>query len=196
MCGKGAQMKRVNALRQLRRLLSRSELPPVDVVLKAGAIPDLVQCLTFGSPDEQLLEAAWCLTNIAAGQPEETKSLLPALPLLVAHLGAEVNQGSLYHQINLFSLFCVEKSSLPVAEQCAWALGNVAGEGEDLRNVLLSQGALSPLAKMILLDKGSTVRTAAWALSNLVKGPNPSAANELIKIGGVIDAIIRHLSKA
>jgi hypothetical protein len=35
----------------------------------------------------QLLETAWCLTNIAAGQPEETKALLPALPLLIAHLG-------------------------------------------------------------------------------------------------------------
>lgn len=35
----------------------------------------------------QLLEAAWCLTNIAAGKQEETKSLLPALPLLIAHLG-------------------------------------------------------------------------------------------------------------
>ena len=56
-----------------------------------------------------------------------------------------------------------------LAEQCAWALGNVAGEGEGLRNVLLSQGALLPLARMILPDKGSNVRTAAWALSNLIK---------------------------
>lgn len=55
------------------------------------------------------------------------------------------------------------------AEQCSWAIGNVAGEGEDLRNVLLSQGALPPLARMIFPDKGSTVRTAAWALSNLIK---------------------------
>jgi hypothetical protein len=37
----------------------------------------------------QLLEAAWCLTNIAAGKPEETKALLPALPLLIAHLGGK-----------------------------------------------------------------------------------------------------------
>ncbi|GLT69735.1 hypothetical protein SLA2020_418620 [Shorea laevis] len=85
--GKGAMQKRVQALRELRRLLSRSEFPPVEAALKAGAIPLLVQCLSFGSPDEQLLEAAWCLTNIAAGKPEETKALLPALPLLVAHLG-------------------------------------------------------------------------------------------------------------
>lgn len=38
-----------------------------------------------------------------------------------------------------------------------------------MRNILLSQGALSPLARMMLPNKGSTVRTAAWALSNLIK---------------------------
>ncbi|GMP85167.1 hypothetical protein CsSME_00038438 [Camellia sinensis var. sinensis] len=174
--GKGAMAKRVAALRELRRLLSRSEFPPVEAALKAGAVPLLVQGLSFGSPDEQLLEAAWCLTNIAAGKPEETKALLTALPLLIAHLG--------------------EKSSSPVAEQCAWALGNVAGEGEELRKVLLSQGALLPLARMMLPNKGSTVRTAAWALSNLIKGPDPSAATGLIKIDGVLDAITRHFRKA
>ncbi|GLT89725.1 hypothetical protein SLE2022_077000 [Rubroshorea leprosula] len=155
--GKGAMQKRVKALRELRHLLSRSEFRPVEAALK-------------------LLEAAWCLPNIAAGKPEETKALLPALPLLVAHLG--------------------EKSSLPVAEQCAWALGNVAGEGEELRNVLLSQGALLPLARMMLPNKGSTVRTAAWALSNLIKGPDPKAATELIRVEGVLDAILRHLRKS
>lgn len=174
--GKGAMQKRVGALRDLRRLLSKSEFPPVEAALKAGAIPILVQCLSFGSPDEQLLEAAWCLTNIAAGKPEETEALLPALPLLIAHLG--------------------EKSSLSVAEQCAWAIGNVAGEGGKLRSVLLSQGALLPLARMMLPNKGSTVKTAAWALSNLIKGPDPEAATELIRVDGVLDAIVRHLKKA
>ncbi|KAJ8533977.1 hypothetical protein K7X08_007301 [Anisodus acutangulus] len=173
--GKGATQKRVNALRDLRRLLSKSEFPPVEAALQAGAIPLLIQCLSFSSPDEQLLEAAWCLTNIAAGKPEETKALFPALPLLVAHLG--------------------EKSSVHVVEQCAWALGNVAGEGEELRNVLLLQGALPALARMMLPNKRSTVRTAAWALSNLIKGPDPRAATELIKIDGIPDGIVRNLKK-
>lgn len=62
-------------------------LNPIETALSAGAVPLLVPCLSFGSPDEQLLESAWCLTNIAAGKPEETKALLPALPLLIAHLG-------------------------------------------------------------------------------------------------------------
>ncbi|XP_027070467.2 importin subunit alpha-9 [Coffea arabica] len=174
--GKGAMQKRVAALREVRRLLSRSEFPPIEAAIKAGAIPLLVQCLSFGSPEEQLLEAAWCMTNIAAGKPEETKELLPALPLLIAHLG--------------------EKSSLPVAEQCSWAVGNVAGEGEELRNILLSQGALPSLARMMLRNKGSTVRTAAWALSNLIKGPDPKAATELIRVDGVLEAILQHLKKA
>ncbi|XP_058110195.1 importin subunit alpha-9 isoform X2 [Magnolia sinica] len=173
--GKGSMQRKVEVLRDLRHLLSKSEVPPVEAALKAGAIPVLVQCLSFGSPDEQLLEAAWCLTNIAAGEPEQTKALLPALPLLVAHLG--------------------EKSSVLVAEQCAWALGNVAGEGEELRNILLAQGALPSLACMMLSNKGSTARTAAWALSNLIKGPDPKAAAELIKIDGVLDAIFQHLRK-
>ena len=58
---------------------------------------------------------------------------------------------------------------MPVAEQCAWALGNISGEGEELRNILLHQGALLPLARMMMSDKCSTARTAAWALSNLIK---------------------------
>lgn len=174
--GKGSLPKKVDALRNLRRLLSKSDIPPVEAAVQAGAVPVLVQCLSFGSPDEQLLEAAWCLTNIAAGEPEQTRSILPALPLLVAHLG--------------------EKSSVPVAEQCAWALGNFAGEGEELRDTLLAQGALFPLARMMLSNKPSTARTAAWALSNLIKGPDPKSATEVIKIEGVLEAIIRHMKKA
>lgn len=58
---------------------------------------------------------------------------------------------------------------MPVAEQCAWALGNVAGECEELRNILLAQGALLSLARMMQSNKSSTARTAAWALSNLIK---------------------------
>ncbi|KAF0920756.1 hypothetical protein E2562_036840 [Oryza meyeriana var. granulata] len=174
--GKGAQKKKIEVLRDLRRLLSQPEVPLVDAAIKAGAVPLLVQYLSFGSSDEQLLEAAWCLTNIAAGEPEETKSLLPALPLLIAHLG--------------------EKSSTLVAEQCAWAIGNVAGEGAELRSTLLAQGALRPLTRLMLSSKGSSARTAAWAMSNLIKGPDPKAANELINIDGVLNAIIMNLEKA
>jgi hypothetical protein len=41
-------------LRALRRLLSQSEVPPVEAAIKSGAIPLLVQYLAFGSSDEQV----------------------------------------------------------------------------------------------------------------------------------------------
>ncbi|GKV51163.1 hypothetical protein SLEP1_g57834 [Rubroshorea leprosula] len=84
-----AMQKRVKALHQLQHLLSTSQFRPVEAALTAGAIPLLVQCPSFGSPDEQLLEAAWCLKNVAVGKPRETKALLPALPSVIAHLGGQ-----------------------------------------------------------------------------------------------------------
>ena len=40
------------------------------------------------------------------------------------------------------------------------------------------------------------MRFGEWALSNLIKGSDPKAATELIRIDGVFDAIIRHLGKS
>ncbi|GLT50434.1 hypothetical protein SLA2020_239210 [Shorea laevis] len=48
---------------------------------------------------------------------------------------------------------------------------------------------------MMLLNKNSTVRTAAWTFSNLTKGPDPKAATELISVEGVLDAILQHFRK-
>ncbi|MCO5600194.1 hypothetical protein L7F22_054302 [Adiantum nelumboides] len=86
---KSSSQKRMEALRRLRRLLSCSSNPPVDAAVEAGIVPILVKCLEFGSSDEQLVEAAWCLTNIASGDSEHTLAILPALPLLIAHLGGK-----------------------------------------------------------------------------------------------------------
>ncbi|XP_054780735.1 uncharacterized protein LOC129288253 [Prosopis cineraria] len=76
---KSAIAYQVSALQELRRLLSRFKFPPVEAAVKAGTILILAQCLAFGSLDEQFLEAAWCLVNIAAGNPEETRALLLSL---------------------------------------------------------------------------------------------------------------------
>lgn len=62
-----------------------------------------------------------------------------------------------------------EKNPAQVVEQCAWAIGNVAGEAEDLRNLLLLQGALPALARNFFSPSITLARTAAWALSNLIK---------------------------
>ena len=77
-----------------------------------------------------------------------------------------------------------------MAEQCAQALGNIVGEGEEFSDILLGKGSFPPLAQLFLSNKGSTSRTIAWALSNLIKLPKPKAASELIKINGILEAIV------
>ncbi|CAI9783202.1 unnamed protein product [Fraxinus pennsylvanica] len=83
-------------------------------------MPLLVQCLSFGSPDEQLLEATLCLTNIAAGKPEETKALFPALPLLMV-----------------------------IYEEASWAISNIAAGSFEHKKLIRSSEA-APLLLCLL----------------------------------------------
>ena len=53
------------------------------------------------------IEAAWCLTNIASGDQEQTKTVLNAVPYLVQLLSSDDNA---------------------LQEQAAWTLGNIAGD--------------------------------------------------------------------
>lgn len=52
---------------------------------------------------DAVLEAAWAITNLAAGRHEVVEAVVVSAPALIAHLSGWLG--------------------LPVAEQCAWALG-------------------------------------------------------------------------
>lgn len=55
---------------------------------------------------EAVLEAAWTITNLAAGEYEVVEAVVVTAPALIAHLSGWLG--------------------LPVAERCAWALGMFA----------------------------------------------------------------------
>lgn len=144
----------LDGLRRFRRLLSAERNPPVEACIKSGAVPLIVEFLKRMDFPELQFEAAWALTNIASTSFTSTVVAHNALPLLVLLLSSPIAD---------------------VREQCAWCLGNVAGDGAELRNLVLSQGALQPLLANIAQPASlSLLRNCAWTLSNFCRGkPSP-----------------------
>jgi importin subunit alpha-6/7 len=142
-------------LRGFRKLLSIEVNPPVQQCIDIGAVPYFVHFLQRNDCDILQFEAAWALTNIASTDRTSVVVECGAIPFLVQQLVSP---------------------SADVREQCAWCLGNVAGEGASFRDIILGEGGLAPLLQNILMPANiSLLRNCVWTLSNFCRGkPQPS----------------------
>lgn len=141
-------------LRGFRKLLSSERNPPVQECIDCGAVPLFVEALRREDTPQLQFEAAWALTNIAS--TDRTRLIVDcgALPALVQLLVSPVAD---------------------IREQSAWCLGNVAGDGHALRDIVLKHDALAPLLQNIMNPANTALlRNCVWALSNFCRGkPQP-----------------------
>lgn len=102
-------------------------------------------------------EAAWALTNIASGTPEQTQHVVslgtvPIFVSLLRHPNAEIR------------------------DQCIWAIGNIAGDCAQMRDLVLANDVMYPLLTNIneelnsQFPRTSIVQNGTWTLSNLCRG--------------------------
>jgi importin subunit alpha-6/7 len=147
----------LQSLRGFRRLLSAEKNPPVQQCIDAGAIPLFVQFLSRVDSAELQFEAAWALTNIAS--TDRTRLV--------------VDYGAVPYLVQLLT-----HSSADIREQSGWCLGNIAGDGAELRDHVLGHGALMPLVANVTQPASvSLLRNLTWSLSNFCRGkPQPPLA--------------------
>ncbi|CAH2044640.1 unnamed protein product [Thlaspi arvense] len=140
---------------QFRTVLS-TESPPIDKVVQCGVVPRFVEFLKNDDFPKLQFEASWVLTNIVSGTLENTMVVIDngAVPIFV-HLLASPDDA--------------------LREQVVWALGNIAGDATQCRDLVLECGALMPLlAQLNEHSTSSMVRNATWTLSNFCRGkPQP-----------------------
>jgi len=153
-------------VRRIRQALTNTKNPPIKEIIEAGLVPKLVNFLSskyayVNDPDSEPnacslhYEAAWALTNIAAGSPEETQQVVRAgaIPYFIALL---------------------QSNDLSVCEQVVWALGNIAGDGPALRDEVIRRRAVDPLIALVVPGRSDAfIRNVAWTLSNLCRNKNP-----------------------
>lgn len=116
--------ERLNAVRDIRRMLSVENNPPAKQLIEAGVLPILVRFLSFDDHPTLQFEAAWALTNIASTD----------LTAAVVEAGATPG---------LVRLLRSPKEDL--RDQAAWCIGNIAGDSPKFRDHLLKQGAMRSL---------------------------------------------------
>jgi hypothetical protein len=116
-----------------------------------NALQALIGLLTGHDSDLQL-EAAWCITNISAGMHEHASLVLRlAAPYLITYLSSG--------------------NSL-MQDQCAWALGNVAGDSAECRDTLKKQGVVEPLISLLKVRSFSRPRLPLRCVAKSMKFPH------------------------
>ncbi|XP_045686037.1 importin subunit alpha-8-like [Phyllostomus hastatus] len=118
------------AAQAARRILSEQRNPPVKLMVKVGLIPRLVAFLRSSRAPCLQFEAAWALTSISAESSEQTHAV--------------VEGGAVQALVELLS-----SPHMNVCKHAVLALGNIAGDGPEFRDVVISSNAIPRLLALI-----------------------------------------------
>jgi importin subunit alpha-6/7 len=137
------------ATKECRKLLSDQQ-PPIKELVDMGLVPVFINFLANDGNPKLQFEAAWVLTNICSGNSQQTRAVVDcgAIPVLIRLLGAAPE----------------------LAEQCVWALGNIAADSASCRDVLLKRNVIAGLRPLMSSTRITMLKNVSWTMSNLCNG--------------------------
>jgi len=160
-CKSKDEETRLLATKECRKLLS-DQNPPIAQLVEMGLVPVFINFLKDDHNPLVQFEAAWVITNICSGSSEQTKAVIDAggVPILIRLLSANED----------------------LAEQCVWALGNIAADSFQTRNAHQQQ---NNAASSNQHKQHQSVR----------KKPTPGCddPHEILLEAGIIEALIPHM---
>lgn len=111
--------RQLNTTRMIRTHVAIQSNPPIHLLISNPKIvPRIMSFMTLPHDTELQFEAAWILSNIAAGDHSQTQYVveLGIIPLFIQMLRA---------------------SNIPLRSQALWGLANIAGDTWQYRNLIL-----------------------------------------------------------
>lgn len=153
----------IDNAQKVRKILSKEPQPPIDEVIQSGVIPRFAELLERNDCAILQFEVAWVLTNICSGTSEQTKTV--------------VDHGVIPKLIGLMS-----SPDIRVCEQAVWALGNIIGDCEKFRDIVIGYQFVPALLNLIRPDVDLTfLRNETWVLVNLCRNKDPPPHIDVIK---------------
>jgi len=151
---------------RIRQILSFAHNVPIKEVIDSGVIPRIIQFLRWKDMPQLQFESMWVITNIASSdKPEYTAKIIRdgAIPLIIDLLKCP---------------------NYALQEQAAWALGNIAGDGEELKNMLVTAGTLSAF-KQVCKEQFDAKKYAVYTKEDEAKcGQSPE--NQYISLMQIV----------
>lgn len=145
----------IDNAQKVRKILSKEPQPPFDQVIQSGLIPRFIALLDCDSNPTLQFEVAWILTNVCSGTTDQTLCV--------------VDNGAVPKLLRL-----LKSSDIRVCEQAVWALGNIIGDGADLRDLVIMQGFVPALLEHIRPDQEiGFLRNQTWVIVNLCRSKDP-----------------------
>lgn len=89
----------------------------------------------------------------------------------------------------------INSPNYEISEQAIWALGNIAGDSSELRDMVIDNDAVEPLVSALSKEncKESLKKNGIWALSNLCRNKNPLV--DLTKIKALLPLFSKEIEQ-